>query len=147
MLVIHHFCDQEREAKSRIEDQETLCKQQEQGITKLQPGNMNLELGMKSREELIKEMANQLGLDGLSGDDDEGDAAGTIHEDVAKARNDAHEEEDPEMLIPEHEFHEALEVILPEEDLESPSEPLQPILFTQLMRDYDESPSRKISGI
>jgi hypothetical protein len=43
------------------------------------------------------------------------------------------------MLILEQEFPEALEVILPDEE----PEPLQPRLFTKLMRDHEESPSRE----
>jgi hypothetical protein len=51
---------------------------------------------------------------------------------------DAEEEEDPEMLISEQEAPKELEVILPDEE----PEPLQPRLFTVLMRDHEESPSR-----
>jgi hypothetical protein len=48
------------------------------------------------------------------------------------------EEEDPEMLVPEQEAIETLEIILSDEEPEPP----HPRLFTMLMRDHEESPSR-----
>jgi hypothetical protein len=53
------------------------------------------------------------------------------------------EEDDPEEIVPEQEAPEALEVILPEEEPEPP----QPTLFTVLMRDHEESPSRMFDDL
>jgi hypothetical protein len=48
------------------------------------------------------------------------------------------EEEDSKVRILEQEAPKELEVILPDEEPEPP----QPSLFTMLMRDHEESPSR-----
>jgi hypothetical protein len=63
---------------------------------------MSLELGMKSRKELIEEMVEQMGLDGLGEEhddkdnDEEGDTTKDIGaaapDDVVDIGNDAHEE-------------------------------------------------------
>jgi hypothetical protein len=53
------------------------------------------------------------------------------------------EEDDPEEMVLEHEAPEALEVILLEEEPEPP----QPSLFTVLMRDHEESPSRMFDDL
>jgi septal ring factor EnvC (AmiA/AmiB activator) len=63
-LEIHQFYNQEAEASRRIKDLESLCKQQEEAISKLQHESMSLEMG----------------LDRMGEEDDEGDAAneGTV---------------------------------------------------------------------
>jgi hypothetical protein len=97
-----------------------------------------------------------MGLDrmGVEDDDDDDDEGDTDDDTAAAAPNDATEEgnaapkeEDLEILILGHEFPEALEVILPDEEPESPSETPQLSLFTKLTMDYEESPSRENDGV
>jgi hypothetical protein len=56
---------------------------------------------------------------------------------------DDEEEEDSEMMIPEHDAPEELEIIMSEDE----PEPSQPCLFTMLMRDHEESPSRMFDDL
>jgi hypothetical protein len=99
---------------------ESLCKQQREEISKLQHENVSLELGIQSRNELIEEMTAEMRLDRM-GEEDEDDAKGdgtddttaATPEDTTEEGNAAPKEEDLEMLVPEHEFLKALEVILP----------------------------------
>jgi hypothetical protein len=92
MSKICHLCEQEREAKRKIEYLEALCKCQEGQITELRNENMDLDQGVKTHDELIEEMAEQLGLgdngDDEEEDDDDGGDAGneaTAEENVAHA--------------------------------------------------------------
>jgi hypothetical protein len=101
-------------------------------------------------------MVVELGLDRMGeeydGEDDAEEDA-TDHttvvtpEDAVEEGNAAPEKEDLEMLVPEHEYPQALEVILLEEEPELPSKLPQPSLYTELMRDYEESPSRQNDGV
>jgi hypothetical protein len=94
---------------------------------------------------LIEEMAAEMGLNRMGEDDDEdsdedddkGDA--TKNTTTAAPEVATKEEEDPEMLILEQESPEALLIILPNEEPEL----LQPRLYTKLIRDHEESPSRE----
>jgi hypothetical protein len=116
---------------------------------------------VQSHDELIMEIAVEIGLDRMGEDDDNDDDGGDaavppaampppITTPPADAVPDAtptaatpelvveEVEEDLEMLILEQEAREALEVILPDVEPERP----QPCLFTVPMRDHEESPSR-----
>jgi hypothetical protein len=53
------------------------------------------------------------------------------------------EEEDPEEMVLDQEAPEELEIIMLEEE----PEPLQPCLFTTLMRDYEESTLRMFDDL
>jgi hypothetical protein len=134
--------DQQEEASRRIAELESLCKQNEEAIAKLKQENASLELGIQSRNELIEEMAAEMGLDRMGEDYDDDENGAT--EDTAAAAPAAAapkvavKEEDPEMLILEWESPEALEIIL----LDKEPKPLQPRLFTVLLRDHEESPLR-----
>jgi hypothetical protein len=87
---------------------ESLYKQHEEAISKLQQENTSLELGIQSRNELIGEIAAEIGLDRMGEDDneddnDEDDDKGDVvddtiaaaPEDVMDEGNAAEEEEDP----------------------------------------------------
>jgi hypothetical protein len=52
-------------------------------------------------------------------------------------------EEDPVEMVPEQEAHEASEVVLANAEPELP----QPRLFNMIVRDYEESPSRKMDDL
>jgi septal ring factor EnvC (AmiA/AmiB activator) len=121
MKEIHQFGDQREEANRRIAELESLCKQHVEAIAKVKKENTSLELGIQSHKKLIKEMAAEMGLDMLGeannedDDDDERDAMEDIAA-VASATTTpevaTEEEEDPEMMIPEQETPESLEIIL-----------------------------------
>jgi hypothetical protein len=87
---------------------ESLYKQHEEAISKLQQENTSLELGIQSHNELIGEIAAEIGLDRMGeddneDDDDEDDDKGDVvddtiaaaPEDVMDEGNAAEEEEDP----------------------------------------------------
>jgi hypothetical protein len=118
---------------------ESLCKQNEEAIAKLKQENARLELGIQSRNELIEEMAAEMGLDRMGEDYDDDENGAT--EDTAAAAPAAAapkvavKEEDPEMLILEWESPEALEIILPDE--ESPLR-IHDDLDDLTLDDYDE---------
>jgi hypothetical protein len=119
-----------------------------------------LDQGIQSHDELVLERAAEMGLDRMGEDnneddnddnDDEGDASTpptamppTVAAPTAAPAVTAtpkvaiEEEEDPDMLVPEQEAAEALEIFLSDEE----PEPLHPCLFTMLMRYHQESPSR-----
>jgi hypothetical protein len=90
---------------------------------------------------------DRMGVEDDDDDDDEGDTDAAAPNDATEEGNAAPKEEDLEILILEHEFPEALEVILPDEEPESPSETPQLSLFTKLTMDYEESPSRENDGV
>jgi hypothetical protein len=60
---IRRFSDQGAEASRRITLLESLCKQHEEVIEKLKQENTTLELGIQSRNELVLQMAFEMGLD------------------------------------------------------------------------------------
>jgi hypothetical protein len=108
-----------------------------------------LEGMIQSHDEMIMEMGDECGLNCMgedANDDDGGDAAAppatappsfpVPH--VAARVVVVIEEEDPVEIVPEQEAPEVHEVILVDAEPESP----QPRLFTTIMRDYKESPSR-----
>jgi hypothetical protein len=109
MKDIHQFCDQGAKASQRIIELEYLYKQHEEAIAKLKQENTSLELGIQSCDELILQIAAEMGLDKMGQndseeeeeDDNEGDAAAPATRPAVAAKVDAEEVEDPDMLIPE----------------------------------------------
>jgi hypothetical protein len=103
MEEIRQFGDQRKEASWRIVELESLCKQHEEVIMKLKKENMSLELGIQSRNELVMEMAAEIGLDWMGENDnkEEDDDEDNAMEDTATTAPEVatEEEEDPEMLI------------------------------------------------
>jgi hypothetical protein len=69
MMELHRFGDQGAEGSRRIAELESLCKHHEEAILKLQQEKMSLELGIHSRNELIEEMATEMGLNRMGEDD------------------------------------------------------------------------------
>jgi hypothetical protein len=163
MKDIRQFGDKGAEGNRRITELESRCMQHEEAIMKLKQENMSLELGIQSHNELILEIATKMGLDRMGEDDNEdedddrGDAAApaiaastvaTAPASVAPAAATAPKvvaevEEDLGMMILEQEAPEALEVILSDKE----SKPPHPCLFTILMRDLEESPSRSYDNL
>jgi hypothetical protein len=108
---------------------------------------------VQSWNELIMEMAAEFKLDRMGEDDDEDDEEDDSDDEedddddggdaAAPEVNIVEEEEDPEEMVLDQEAPETSEVILPEEEPEPP----QPRLFTILMRDHEESPSRVFNDL
>jgi chromosome segregation ATPase len=135
MKDIHQFGDQGEEAGQRIIELESLYKQHEEAITKLKQENTSLELGIQSCDELILEIATEMGLDRTGednneedsedkdDDDDGGDAAtapAAAPPATATPEMVVEDEEDPDMTILEQEVLKALEIILSDEEPELP---------------------------
>jgi hypothetical protein len=135
MKDIHQLGDQGEEAGQRIIELESLYKQHEEAITKLKQENTSLELGIQSCDELILEIATEMGLDRTGednneedsedkdDDDDGGDAAtapAAAPPATATPEMVVEDEEDPDMTILEQEVLKALEIILSDEEPELP---------------------------
>jgi hypothetical protein len=159
MKEICHLGNHEEEANQRITKLETLYKQDGEVVEKLKKENATLERMVQFRDELIIEIAVETRLDRMGEDNDEDDsdeedddnnnggdtvASPTVMPSPAAMQTAAatpeliimEEELDSEETVPEQEATEALEVVLPEEE----PEPLQPRLFTMLVRDHELSP-------
>jgi hypothetical protein len=101
------------------------------------------------------EIATETGLDrmGENDDEDEDDEDDSDDEDddddgaytaaPRAATPEEMEEEDPEEMVLDQEAPEELEIIMLEEE----PEPLQPCLFTTLMKDYEESTLRMFDDL
>jgi hypothetical protein len=135
-----------------------MCKGLREDAQKLREEKTTLEGMVKSRDELIMEIAKEYGLnrkgenddDEDEDDDDGGDAtaplvaapppAPVLHVAVPE---EIIEEGDPEEMVPKQEAPEAHEVVLADAE----SELSQPRLFNKIMRDYKESPPRMVNGL
>jgi hypothetical protein len=79
MKDIRRFGDQGAETNWRIAELESLYRQHEEAIAKLKQENMSLEMGIQSRNELIMEIAAEVGLNRMGEDDnDEEDAPAAL---------------------------------------------------------------------
>jgi hypothetical protein len=137
---------------------EALCKKLREDAQKLREEKAKLKGVVKSRNELIMEITNEIGLNHMGedaedkedeedeDDDDKGDVTASpavppspvlvppaaTHEVIIT------EEEDPMEMVPEQQAHVAREAIL----VDAGPTPQHPHLYTLLMRDYLESRSR-----
>jgi hypothetical protein len=147
--------EHEEESSQKITGLEALCKRLREDAQKLKEENAKLEGMVKSHDKLITEIANEIGLDHMredakaKDDDDGGDAAAppvavtpppAFAPLVAAVPEEIIVEEDPLEMVPEQEALMVHEVIL--EDLE-PELPQSHLYYT-LMRDYEESLSRRM---
>jgi hypothetical protein len=117
---------------------ECLNREHEEAIMKLKHENTTMELEIQSCNEIVLEMAAEMGLDRMGEDDDDDDKGDAAEPAAATPEVVAEEEEDPEMLILEQESPKKLEIILSDEE----PEPLLSHLWTMLMSDHEESLSR-----
>jgi hypothetical protein len=149
------------EASRKVTELEALCKQHVEAAQKVREEKATLEGMVDSRDELIMEITDEIGLNSMGEDtndeeednnDDGGDAAAppaVVPPPIPMPPATAPEviviekEEDPVEMIPEQEAPEAHEVILPDAEPEPP----QPRLYNVLMRDYEESPSRIVDDL
>jgi hypothetical protein len=134
----------------KIIELEALCQRLRDDTQRLEEEKATLEEMVKSRDELLMEIARETGLDHM--DEDEGEKEETDNEgDVTAPPATAPPPPAPPAVVPE-EIHEEgpMEIIPEQEDLkphevatiEVESETLQHHLYHALMRDYEEDPLR-----
>jgi hypothetical protein len=137
------LAEHEEESSQKITELEALCKRLREDAQKMWEERATL-LGMiKSRDELLMEMAEEYGLNHMrENDDDRGDAAAPpAPMPLIVAPEEIVKEEAPVEMVPEEEALEAHEVILADAEPKLP----QPRLFNMIMRDYEESPPRMVN--
>jgi hypothetical protein len=142
------------ESSQKIMELEALCKKLREDAQKLREEKTKLKGMVESHDELIMEFTDKYGynhndedVDIDDEDEDNGGDAATPPTAMphpvpvlpaAACEVIIIDEEDPVEMVPEQEASEAHDVILTDAE----PEPLQPQLYTMLMRDYEESPSR-----
>jgi hypothetical protein len=142
------------ESSQKITELEALCKRLTEDAQKLKEENTKLEGMVECRDEVITEIAKEIGLDRMGedaeaeddNDNDRGDVATPPVVVVPPATPVPKEivmEEDPVEMVPEQGDHVTHEVILADAEPEM----LQPRLYRTLMRDYEESPSRMMDDL
>jgi hypothetical protein len=145
--------ENEEESSQKITELEALCKKLREDAHQLKEENATLEGIVKSRDELIMEIARETGLHRMGEDaedeeedkdaDDGGDAtAPPIAVPLAAAPKEI-DDEGPVEMAPEQEAHVVHEVILADAEPEMP----QPRLYHTLMRDYEESLPRMMKDL
>jgi TolA-binding protein len=144
--------EHEEESRQKITELETQCKKMRDDTQRLEEEKATLEGMVESRDELLMEIAREMGLDRMGEDeeeeededaDDEGDAAAppaTAPPPVAPPAAVLEEinEEGPMEATPEQEVPMPHEVIMAEAEPEIP----QLCLYRALMRHYEENPLR-----
>jgi hypothetical protein len=146
------------EASQKVTELEALCKRLREYTQKRREEKTKLEGMVESRDELIMEIADEIGLNHMGedakveeededkDDDDGGDAAAptaATPSPIPLPPAAAHgvtvvEEEDPVEMVSKQQGLVAHEVILADVEPEL----LQPCFYNFLLRDYEESPSR-----
>jgi hypothetical protein len=141
------------DASQKITEIEALYKKLREDTQKLKEENTKLERMVESCDELITEIAMEIGLERMGegakakdeDDDDGGDTATppALAPPTAAAPEEIVVDEDPVEAVPEQEARMAHEVIL------ANAEPklLQPYLYHMLIRDYEESPSMMMDNL
>jgi hypothetical protein len=139
---------------------EALCKRMREDAQKLKEEKATLEGMVEFHDELITEIAKEIGLDHMGKyakeeedmDDDNGRDAATpptaappldATPPAAAAPEEVIMEEDPVEMVPEQEAPVAHEVIL----VDAEPKLLQPSLYRMLTRDYEESPLRMMDDL
>jgi hypothetical protein len=157
---IQHLGNHGEESSQKITELEALCKHKKDATTKLKEEKVNLVGMFQSHDEVIMEIVDEFGLNYMgenNDDEDEDDNDGgetttppatvpplAIMPPVDTPKVIIVEEEDnPMEMVPEQEAPEELEIIA--SDVEP--KPPQPRLYTMLMRDYEESPSRMMDDL
>jgi Sec-independent protein translocase protein TatA len=142
--------EHEEESSQKITELEPLCKKLREDTQRLEEEKATLEEMVKSRDELLTEVAGEMGLDRMGEDEDDeedvydrGDAtaprAAAPPPPVPPAAvPEEINEEGPVEVIPEQEAPMPCEVVLA--DVEPEMSQLR--LYHALMRDYEENPLR-----
>jgi hypothetical protein len=141
--------EHEGESSQKITELEYLCKKLREDTQRLEEEKATLEEMVESHDELLMEIAREVGLDRMGEDEDEeeeeedaddggdaddrGDAAAPL-----AVMPEEIDEEGPVEVIPNQEALMPHEVILADVEPEMP----QLRLFHALMRDYEENPLR-----
>jgi hypothetical protein len=136
------------EASRKITELEALCRKHAKDAQKLREENTKLEGMVESCDKIIMEFVNKYGynrMDEDTDDDDGGDATAppVLVPPAATPEVIVVNKEDPVEMVPKQEAPEVHEVIL----VDAESKPPQPRLYTVLMRDYEESPSRMMDDL
>jgi Fic family protein len=143
--------EHEEELSQKITELETLCKKLRDDTQRLEEEKATLEGMVKSRDELLMEIAREMRLDRMGEDEEEEEEDADDGGDVAAppaaappplappaAVPEEINEEGPMEAIPEQEVLMLHEVIMAEAEPEIP----QLHLYRALMRDYEENPLR-----
>jgi hypothetical protein len=135
-----------------------LCKKLREDTQRLEEGKVTLEEMVESRDELLMEIAWEIGVDHILEDDEDEEEDEHVddgEDDTAPlaatrpppapptAAPEEVDDEGPVDIIPEQEAPMAHEVILVDAKPEMP----QPHLYHTLMRDYEESPPRMMEDL
>jgi hypothetical protein len=121
---------------------EALCKKFREDTQRLEEEKATLEGMVESHDELLMQIAREIGLDRMGEDVedeeededvDDGDATATAATTLEEIND-----EGPIEMVTKQEAHVVHEVILADAEPEMP----QPHLYHALIRDYEESPSR-----
>jgi hypothetical protein len=138
--------EHEEELRQKIIELEALCKKLREDTQRLEEEKATLEEMVESHDELVMEIAREIGLDRMGEDEDEeeedanngGDAALPPPRTPPVAVPKEIDEEGPIEAIPEQEAPMPQEVVLAD------AEPDMPWLrlYHALMRDYEEHPIR-----
>jgi hypothetical protein len=135
----------EEESSQKVTELEALCKRLREEAQKMREERAILEGMIKSHDELLKEMAEEYGLNRIGenddnegeDDDDEGNAATPpAPMPLVATPKEIIDEEAPMEMVPEQEAPGVHEVIL----ADAAPKLSQPHLFNMIMRDYKESP-------
>jgi hypothetical protein len=144
--------EHEQESSQKITELEALCKNLREDAQRLEEEKATLEEMVESRDELLMEIAREMGLDHMGEDEDEEEEE-EEEEDDANDGGDAAappplappaivpeeiDEESPVEVILEHEAPMPHEVVLADAEPEVP----QLRLYHVLLRDYEENPLR-----
>jgi hypothetical protein len=146
--------EHEEESSQNVTELEALRKRLREDAQKMKEEKTKLEGMVESHDELITEIAKEIGLDCMGeyaedevededADDGGGASAPPVHAPPTAIPKEIIEEEGPEERVPKQEAYVAHEVILADAELEMP----QPRLYHTLMRDYEESPSRMMDDL
>jgi hypothetical protein len=141
--------EHEEESSQKITELETLCKKLRDDTQRLEVEKATLEEMVESRDELLMEIAREMGLDRIGEDEEEEDADNGG--DAAAPPAAASPPLAPPAAVPEEINEEGpmkaikgQEVLLPHEVIMAEAEPKIPQLhlYRTLMRDYEENPLR-----
>jgi hypothetical protein len=149
------LCEHEDKSNQKITELEALCKKYTKDAQKVSDEKATLDGMVESHDELIMEIADEIGFNCMGedaeDDDDGGDtvtppaiAPSCVPAPPAAAREViVIEEEDHVEMVPEQEAPKTHEVIL----VDAKAKPPQPCLYSVLMRDHEESPSRMMDDL
>jgi hypothetical protein len=145
--------EHEEESIQKITELEDLRKKLREDAQKLKEEMATHEGMVKSHDELLMETTRETGLDRMGEDakdegededaNDGGDAAAPPVPEIPAAAHEEIDDDGPMEMVPKQDAPMAHEVILANAEPEM----LQPHLYHTLMRDYEESPPRRMDDL